>query len=47
MISGIWNAAKAVLAGLLARETRRMCFAEKSLKPFTPLEWVFPMQSTC
>ena len=43
MISAIWNSLKDALAELLARETRRMCFAERTMRPFTPLERVLRM----
>ena len=43
MISMTWNALKAALTELLARETRRMCLAERTMRPFTPLERVLRM----
>ena len=43
MITGTFNALSAVLKELLARETRRMCLAERTMRPFTPLERVLPM----
>lgn len=45
MISGIWNLLKEALAETLAREARRMSFAEGAMRPFTPLERLFPTVS--
>jgi len=43
MITGTLNNLSRALKELLAREAQRMCVAERTMRPFTPLERVFPM----